>query len=350
MSNGLHVITARFDVLRNNAVTEWTLEAVGDDAPTVTMNADGVIKMSLAGVFRRNDNMDYLNDEIKPYLIIDGREYPVGVYMIGTCETQSDEHGISLDQIEAYDRALKLKQKKTETRLHIDAGTKYLDAIGNLLQDAGIKMVIADEASDTIATDREDWEIGTEYLAIINALLSEINFSSIWFDLDGIARLERYAAPTSANIDHEYREGCFSIIRNNYTRKVDVFNAPNVFVVTVANPDYEDAMTATGVNDSPLSALSTVSRGRRILATPIKLDNIASQEALQQYANNLAIKSMLATEQTVFYTMLNPVHGVGDVVALYNGELQGIYEETGWMMQLKAGGKMKHTAKKVVLI
>ena len=350
MSNGLHVITARFDVLRNNAVTEWTLEAVGDDAPTVTMNADGVIKMSLAGVFRRNDNMDYLKDEIKPYLIIDEREYPVGVYMIGTCETQSDEHGISLDQIEAYDRALKLRQKKTETRLHIDAGTKYLDAIGNLLQDAGIKMVIADEASDTIATDREDWEIGTEYLAIINALLSEINFSSIWFDLDGIARLERYAAPTSANIDHEYREGCFSIIRNNYTRKVDVFNAPNVFVVTVANPDYEDAMTATGVNDSPLSALSTVSRGRRILATPIKLDNIASQEALQQYANNLAIKSMLATEQTVFYTMLNPVHGVGDVVALYNGELQGIYEETGWMMQLKAGGKMKHTAKKVVLI
>ena len=350
MSNGLHVITARFDVLRNNAVTEWTLEAVGDDAPTVTMNADGVIKMSLAGVFRRNDNMDYLNDEIKPYLIIDGREYPVGVYMIGTRETQSDEHGISLDQIEAYDRALKLRQKKTETRLHIDAGTKYLDAIGNLLQDAGIKMVIADEASDTIATDREDWEIGTEYLAIINALLSEINFSSIWFDLDGIARLERYAAPTSANIDHEYREGCFSIIRNNYTRKADVFNAPNVFVVTVANPDYEDAMTATGVNDSPLSALSTVSRGRRILATPIKLDNIASQEALQQYANNLAIKSMLATEQTVFYTMLNPVHGVGDVVALYNGELQGIYEETGWMMQLKAGGKMKHTAKKVVLI
>ena len=350
MSNGLHVITARFDVLRNNAVTEWALEAVGDDAPTVTMNADGVIKMSLAGVFRRNDNMDYLNDEIKPYLIIDGREYPVGVYMIGTRETQSDEHGVSLDQIEAYDRALKLRQKKTETRLHIDAGTKYLDAIGNLLQDAGIKMVVADESSDTIATDREDWEIGTEYLAIINALLSEINFSSIWFDLDGIARLERYAAPTSANIDHEYREGCFSIIRNNYTRKVDVFNAPNVFVVTVANPDYEDAMTATGVNDSPLSALSTVSRGRRILATPIKLDNIASQEALQQYANNLAIKSMLATEQTVFYTMLNPVHGVGDVVALYNGELQGIYEETGWMMQLKAGGKMKHTAKKVVLI
>ena len=350
MSNGIHVITARFDVLRNNAVTEWALEAVGDDAPTVTMNADGVIKMSLAGVFRRNDNMDYLNDEIKPYLIIDGREYPVGVYMIGTRETQSDEHGISLDQIEAYDRALKLRQKKTETRLHIDAGTKYLDAIGNLLQDAGIKMVLADESSDTIATDREDWEIGTEYLTIINALLSEINFSSIWFDLDGIARLERYAAPTSANIDHEYREGCFSIIQNNYTRKVDVFNAPNVFVVTVANPDYEDAMTATGVNDSPLSALSTVSRGRRILATPIKLNNIASQEALQQYANNLAIKSMLATEQTVFYTMLNPVHGVGDVVALYNGELQGIYEETGWMMQLKAGGKMKHTAKKVVLI
>ena len=350
MSNGLHVITARFDVLRNNAVTEWALEAVGDDAPTVTMNADGVIKMSLAGVFRRNDNMDYLNDEIKPYLIIDGREYPVGVYMIGTRETQSDEHGISLDQIEAYDRALKLRQKKTETRLHIDAGTKYLDAIGNLLQDAGIKMVVADEASDTIATDREDWEIGTEYLTIINALLNEINFASLWFDLDGNARLERYAAPTSSNVDHEYREGRYSILREEYTKKMDIFDAPNVFIVTVANPDSTEAMTATGVNDNPLSALSTISRGRRILATPLKLDNIASQTALQQYADNLAIKSMLATEQTTFYTMLNPVHGVGDVIALYNGDLRGIYKETGWTMQLKAGQKMKHTAKKVILV
>ena len=71
---------------------------------------------------------------------------------------------------------------------------------------------------------------------------------------------------------------------------------------------------------------------------------------MQRDADNLAITSLLATEQTGVYTMLNPVHGVGDVVALYNGELQGIYEETGWMMQLKAGGKMKHTAKKVVLI
>ena len=59
---------------------------------------------------------------------------------------------------------------------------------------------------------------------------------------------------------------------------------------------------------------------------------------------------MLATEQTTFYTMLNPVHGVGDVIALYNGDLRGIYKETGWTMQLKAGQKMKHTAKKVILV
>lgn len=40
-------------------------------------------------------------------------------------------------------------------------------------------------------------------------------------------------------------------------------------------------MTATGINDSMISALSTVRRGRRILATPVELDNIASQTALQ---------------------------------------------------------------------
>ena len=109
-------------------------------------------------------------------------------------------------------------------------------------------------------------------------------------------------------------------------------------------------MTATGINDSMISALSTVRRGRRILATPVELDNIASQTALQKYADNLAVKSMFATQKIKFYTAVNPAHGVGDVIALYNGELVGVYEETDWKIEIRPGALMEHQAKKVVFV
>lgn len=350
MTDTLNIVASRFEVVRNGAATEYNLAAVGDSYPTVTMAADGEIKTSLHGVFEHNDNVDYLNDEIRPYYIKDGIEYPLGVYMIGTLTTKHTKYGKNEDTIEAYDRALKLKQTKTESRHYIAAGTPYMTAIQSLIRDAGIPRIQADGCTDTLATDREDWEIGTEYLTIINALLSEINFSDIWFDFDGVAHLEKYEAPSSSNIDREYRDDAYSIITPEYTEEMDIYEAPNVFIVNVSNPDYDEPMTATGVNDSMISALSTVRRGRRILATPVELDNIASQAALQKYADNLAIKSMFATQKIKFFTAINPAHGVGDVIALYNGELVGVYEETDWKIEIRPGALMEHQAKKVVFV
>lgn len=350
MTDAMSIVASRFEIIRNGAATEYNLEAVGSSVPTVTMSADGEIKMSFSGTFEHDDNVDYLNDEIRPYYIKDGVEYPLGVYMIGTLQSKHTVYGRCEDNIEAYDRSLRLKQTKTETRYYIAAGTPYMTAIQSLIRRAGIPRIYADDCEDVLATDREDWEIGTEYLTIVNNLLSEINYSDIWFDFDGVAHLERYYAPSSDNIDREYRDDEYSIIAPQYNEEMDIYEAPNVFIVSVSNPDYDEPMAATGVNDNLLSALSTVRRGRRILATPIELDNIASQTALQQYADNLATQSMFATQKVTFYTAINPIHGVGDVIALYNGKLVGVYEETDWKIEIRAGALMEHRAKKVVLI
>ena len=66
MIDTMSVVASRFEVIRNGAVTEHNLTAVGDDYPTVTMAADGEIKPSMNGVFEHNDNVDYLHDEIRP--------------------------------------------------------------------------------------------------------------------------------------------------------------------------------------------------------------------------------------------------------------------------------------------
>lgn len=97
--------------------------------------------------------------------------------------------------------------------------------------------------------------------------------------------------------------------------ELDIYDAPNVFICTVSNPDLEEPMTATAVNDNPMSALSTVRRRRRI-PTVVQLDNIASQEELQRYAEHLAFESMLTSKTVTVTTLAEPGHGVGDVVAV----------------------------------
>lgn len=205
--------------------------------------------------------IDYLNDELQPVLIIDGVETPIGVFVPGTVTTSSKGYGVDLDRVEAYDRGVKLQQAKTETLLHWSAGTKYLDAVKQLLVSAGIGMVMETPSTLTLPTDREDWAIGTPYLTIINALLAEINYNDIWFDARGTAVLQPRQEPSAERIAHTYTDGTpLSVLMPDSESELDIYDAPNVFICTVSNPDLEEPMTATAVNDNPMSALSTVRR------------------------------------------------------------------------------------------
>ena len=127
----------------------------------------------------------------------------------------------------------------------------------------------------------------------------------------------------------------------------DLFDVCNVFMVQCENPELGEMMQAVSVNDDPASAFS-VSRQGRIMAPPIRLDNIASQAALQRYADRLRWQSMMAAETTVIDTALNPVHQCGDIVALEGDLAPGVYEETGWAMELAPGGMMEHTLRRIL--
>lgn len=152
-------ISARVDILRDG-VRCGSLPFPQSSPPSVMADSASAIKTSLAGVFLHTGEIDYLNDELQPVLIIDGVETPIGVFVPGTVTTSSKGYGADLDRVEAYDRGVKLQQAKTETLLHWSAGTKYLDAVKQLLVSAGIGMVMETPSSLALTTDREDWAIG----------------------------------------------------------------------------------------------------------------------------------------------------------------------------------------------
>lgn len=231
-------------------------------------------------------------------------------------------------------------------------GASYLTEIRKLLTACGISLMIATPNAAVLATDREDWPIGTSYLTIINTLLSEINYESLWFDADGVCRLEPYQEPSAAIIDWRYGVTDLFLPEKHpgpdWSDETDIFDAPNVFIVTCNNPDMDAAMVATAVNDNPASKKSTFKRGMRITSVE-RVDNIASQDELQAYADKRRNESLLATRAITFYTLNEPGHGVGDILALTHDEIGGIYLETGWSVTMQAGSLMTHSAKRTVI-
>ena len=345
-------IDFRYKVLRNGADYGF-LQAVS--APSIRCDKSAAIKMSFSGAFlpEARDtfgnviDVDYLSDEIEPILIIDGVEHKLGVFLPATV-TPSESAGAAQVQIEAFDRCWRVRDVYSENLTYFAEGTPYLTAIESLLTQAGITTVLATPTAAVLAEAREDWNIGTSFLTIVNDLLAEINYNPLWFNQDGVAILEPASVPTAANIEHTLdADNVESLIIPEISRQTDIYQAPNVFVAYCANPDKSGIWTATAENTNPQSPLSVQRRGRRIMKVE-RLDNIAAEALLQDYVDQKRNDSMISGETINIQTALLPGYGVADVVALHYGEISAVCIDRAWSMNLTVGGTMNHTLERVV--
>jgi len=349
--------------MMRNGIEYGELYAMG--TPTLRMQSSGEIKMSLQGTFlpdavdsRGNKvEVDWLADEIKPVLILNGEINPLGVLMPSTV-TPKEERGVETVELQAYDRCWRVRDYKMEGALYLTAGTAYLDAVEQLLTASGIATIIKTPSEAALAEDRQDWETGTSYLTVVNDLLAEINYKPLWFNATGFAILEPASTPTAEHIQHIFtstkpdprnRKEVEAVrLLPQISRKTDIYEAPNVFLCICSNADKDAGMKATAENNNPQSPLSTMRRGRRIVKE-VRVNNIESQTELQAYADRLLYESMRTGEVINAETMLQSGFGVDDVTAIKYGETLGICVEEAWTMQLTPGGTMSHELKKVVI-
>lgn len=341
-------ISFRYVILKNGADAGRIYPTSGA-SPTLRMDSSGEIKSSLRGSFvDPGDAVDWLSDQIRADLIIDGAPHHLGVFLPASVQQIEDSTSKSVS-IEAFDRCWILKDTVTESMYYIAAGTNYVTAVIKLLTDAGIALIQATPTSSALAEDREDWEMGTSYLTIVNQLLSEINYKELWFNEDGVAILEPESIPTAANIRHTLDDTTVkSLMLPGINKETDIYRSPNVFVCVCSNPDKETVMVARSENSNPQSPLSTMSRGRRIMRVTM-VDNIASQEDLQVYADQLRDKSMIAGETIQVSTALLPGYGADDVTSIRYGDLSAICIERAWSMSLQVGGNMTHKLERLVV-
>lgn len=342
----IRTVDVKIRVLRGGAQYS-ELYPIEGSAPQLRMDDSGGIPTALSGDFVINTAVDWLSDELQPVLSIDGDESPLGVYL-PTTVTETENNTTKSLHVEAYDRCWRVRDTRTETVRYFAAGANYVAQVRSLLVQCGISLIRSTPTTETLATARADWPVGTSILDIINQLLSEINYKPLWFDNNGVAVVEPITTPAAGNIVHTLNANQIeSLLLPQIQRELDIYSVPNVFICICSNPDLEAAMVAKAENNNVLSPLSIQHRGRRIV-TVVNVDNIASQAALQEYASRLLFDSMTTGEVINVSTALLPGFGVDDVTALNYGDLSAICIERGWTMELKPGGTMTHKLERVV--
>lgn len=338
----------RYRILRDGADFSQ-IYPVDGGWPTLRMDDAGEIKTSLSGTFLPpKDAVDWLRDEIAPELILDGVPNGLGIFRPATVTPKKSAAGESLS-IEAYDRSWLARDSKTSSRQYFAAGTNYVEAASSLLAASGIGSISATATSLTLAEAREDWEIGTSRLEIANELLTEIGYKGVWMDAAGIARIEPYETVSAENIRHTISDrDVTSLLLPGISRTTDIYSAPNVFVVICSNADKADGMVAVAENSAMQSPLSIQRRGRPIVQVT-RVNNIATQQELQAYADRQLTDSLVGGETITVTTGLFPGFGVGEITALQYGEIFAICREKAWSMSLRPGGQMTHTLERQVL-
>lgn len=321
------------------------LELAGTDGAAVSFQGDADIKMTFSGVFDNiPDEVNFLTDRLAVYEAIDGVEYPLGVYVI-TTPTVEKNGSLRQYQLTGYDLTYLAQLSKVEERPYYAKGTPYTTVIRNLLVESGIVDIELEANDATLLTDRQDWEPGTDRMTIVNDLLSEINYRTVYMDLDGIVRAKPWTPPTLGNVRHSYLTNDASILLPGATLGRDTFSLANVFIREVDNPDLGETLRAVAENTDAASPISIQNRNMRVVDYE-KIDNVASQAELQSMVDNLRLKSYYSTETVSFETGPAPTHGAWDVVRLQHGADTGIFEETAWNLTLGYAGTMTHEGRR----
>ena len=308
-------------------------------------SSDADVKYAAPITVHDSPLMDWNKNHFKIWLFDDGAKSSLGVFSPQSIQNVT-ETGSTLLNVTGYDLSVLAKNDCITSRLSLTQGTLYLDQVQSLLISCGITKIIADTSTATLQSTRDDWDIGTTKLKIINQLLSEMSFRSLEVDKTGTALLKRYEPPSVSNITHTYKPGQASIVESDTTTDSNLFEIPNIWIATISNPDIATPLKAVFINDNPLSKTSTVYTGQNKVKV-LSFDNIATQEDLQNAVNRKAFEDMQGVETTQFKTAVVSDHGVNDTVALQLPQYSGILVETAWEIDLDAM-TMTHTGKKAV--
>jgi len=210
-----------------------------------------------------------------------------------------------------------------------------------LLYRAGLSLediaVVGDEASRGLA-DPKTWEPGATWLQMLTDVGAVVGFTSPWFDRDGRVHFDQSPDPDRDNVTIPSYDSGTRVIADSIVRSDDLLAAPNVFAVYDSGTD----RLRSGTYALPVSAPHSFARRGFRIAKVESVQGLDTQAQANNAARNLA-RSSDAFEWVTFNSTADPRHETLDVIEAF-GER---WLETSWALELRSGGAMQHTMKRV---
>ena len=334
-------IAFKYELYNKDGVFKKKLYSIKDCK--VRYTSLGQLKGSATFTTKHRDDIDYLNDRIKIYCIIDGVRHSLGEYLISSSRRKIDGNSI-YRECTCFSKLLILQDDKVRQRHVVNIGTNVIVEVKRLL---GSLPFLLEDSPLTLQSSKE-WDIGTSKLQIINDLLDIINWNSLRVDTNGVFTTEPYILPIDRQIDFILKDDEYSIIHNQQSEDLDVFGVPNVIILSTNNSDITPPLYTVFENRNVDSPTSIENRGREIVYFE-DISDVPNQAVL----NDLAKKKLY--EKTDVYahieltTAIQPeAFGYLKCIYLQTSNFNDKYIQTSCEIDCKAGGTMRRSIRKVV--
>ncbi len=326
----------RVDVLSSRLVPIGQLHAIRPGI-TVENNINRSVKRTMDGLaIARTEavSLNYFSDRARPmWLLEDGTEYPLGVFLISDASTSRHSWGTSAELTFA-DQGLILQQL-VDRSVGYPPGTSIRDAMLQVANDYLALPSVVVDTTDARLGNPVAWAMGRDtWGKVLNDLADLAGFNSGWFDNWGTFTLRRAPsasddAPPDFDFDGPDRVYADSIVESNAT-----IESPNRYVV-ISTSSNESPVVGTW--DVPAEAPhSFENRGFRVLSVTEKQGlslqqaNDAARVRGQQDADTYQWASFAAAP--------DPRHDTFNVVRWQGAN----WREQSWSLALEPGGEHRH--------
>ncbi len=165
-----------------------------------------------------------------------------------------------------------------------------------------------------------------------------------------MAQVSPYALPSARTAEFDYLTNDVSVLLPDASQTLDIYKQPNRWVLIVSEADRPPLRSVVS-NTNPASPTSIPSRGRTI--TSVTTDDVAvNQAVLDAKALARREEAAMVFEEIEFETGMMPFHANLDIYNFQYGTAipNGKFVEVEWAFDLESGSKMKHKARRTVVV
>jgi hypothetical protein len=218
-------------------------------------------------------------------------EVPLGIYLCAAPVEEWTRFGRSwkvelMDKSSVLDQDIQTDSDGNPITYGVDVGVNVIDKVKELILAAGESVDAIEPGNETMGA-AQVWEPGTSTLKIINDLLTQAGYFSLYCDGSGQFRATPYVPPAQRipiySEANPFEIGDKSLMSPDWTNDQDLYSIPNRYVVIGQGNGEAEALTAVATNTNELSPFSYQARGRWITAVEQGVE-ATGQEALDTYA------------------------------------------------------------------